>query len=91
MNPATLSAHPRTLSSSSRAGRRSGAPSPAFDPNVGLADRVARMSLGFAALLLAAVTLETLWAVVGAFVFATGFAGRCPLYPLFGWSTRRDG
>jgi hypothetical protein len=63
--------------------------SPAFDPNLGVADRVARMLLGFAALSQAASSLETLWAVLGIGLFATGLLGLCPVYPIFGWCTRR--
>jgi hypothetical protein len=50
-------------------------------------ERVARVILGVGLLALTVVGPQTLWGLVGIVPLATGLAGRCPLYTLFGVST----
>lgn len=50
-------------------------------------DRVARIVVGGAVLSLAFVGPATPWAFLGLIPLATGIAGRCPAYHLFGVST----
>lgn len=55
--------------------------------NVGSIDRALRVALGIA--LLAISGPERMWAFVGVIPLATGLAGRCPFYTLFGIDTLR--
>jgi len=58
--------------------------------NVGVFDSVLRVTLGFALLFVGFIIAPPLkyLAFVGFLIFAiTGFAGRCPLYTLFGIRT----
>lgn len=50
--------------------------------NVGRLDRTLRVVLGIG--LLAIAGPERMWAFIGVLPLATGLAGRCPLYTLFG-------
>ena len=50
-------------------------------------ERVARVILGIGLLALTVVGPQSLWGLVGIVPLATGLAGRCPLYTLFGVST----
>lgn len=62
-------------------------------PNVGTADRVVRLAVGLALLSLV-FFLEgnaRWWGLVGLGPLATGLAGWCVLYPLFGVDTRHRG
>jgi cadmium resistance protein CadD (predicted permease) len=52
--------------------------------NVGKWDRVIRTLVGLAIL---AFLPRTTWALLGLIPLATGIAGYCPIYRLFGWST----
>ena len=52
--------------------------------NVGKWDRVFRVLLGVVML---AFLPKTTWALLGLLPLATGIAGQCLLYRLFGWST----
>lgn len=53
--------------------------------NVGAADRLIRVAIGIVALLF---VTRTPWAWLGLVPLLTGIAGWCPLYSVFGWSTR---
>jgi hypothetical protein len=50
-------------------------------------ERAARVVIGLGLLSLTFVGPQTLWGLVGIVPLATGLAGRCPLYTLFGVST----
>ena len=50
-------------------------------------DRIFRIILGLGLLSLVFVGPQTLWGLVGLVPLATGLAGRCPLYTIFGVST----
>jgi hypothetical protein len=55
--------------------------------NVGPADRVIRVVLGVALLLLAVIGPKIPWGYVGILPLLTGLFGSCPLYSLTGLST----
>ena len=50
-------------------------------------ERFARIILGLGLLSLVFGGPQTLWGLVGLVPLATGLAGRCPLYTIFGVST----
>ena len=52
-------------------------------------DRILRVALGLALLLLVFVGPHTLWGLVGVVPLATGLAGYCPLYKVLGIDTCR--
>lgn len=52
-------------------------------------DRILRVALGLALLLLVFVGPHTLWGLVGLVPLATGIAGFCPLYKVLGIDTCR--
>ncbi len=52
-------------------------------------DRILRVALGLALLLLVFVGPQTLWGLVGVVPLATGLAGYCPLYKVLGIDTCR--
>lgn len=52
-------------------------------------DRILRVALGLALLLLVFVGPHTLWGLVGVVPLATGLAGFCPLYKVLGIDTCR--
>ncbi len=56
--------------------------------NVGAADRVIRVLLGLALLSLVFVGPKTMWGLIGIVPLATAWMSFCPLYALFGMSTR---
>lgn len=56
--------------------------------NVGAVDRVIRIVLGLALLSLVFVGPKTMWGLIGIVLLATAWVSFCPLYALFGWSTR---
>ena len=62
-----------------------------FVPNVGTADRAARVVLGLGLLSLTLIGPQTLWGLVGIVPLATALMGACPAYSLFGFSTRKGG
>lgn len=55
--------------------------------NEGAPDRVIRVILGVGLLSLVFVGPQSLWGLVGLVPLATGLAGSCPLYTVFGLST----
>ncbi|MEZ4446128.1 MAG: DUF2892 domain-containing protein [Polyangiaceae bacterium] len=55
--------------------------------NEGTLDRVVRVVLGLGLLSLVFVGPQTLWGLIGLVPLATGLAGSCPLYTLFGLRT----
>jgi hypothetical protein len=55
--------------------------------NVGKTDRTVRVILGLA-ILAAGLFYESWWGLAGLVPLASAAAGWCPLYGLFGWSTR---
>jgi len=55
--------------------------------NEGTLDRVLRVVLGIALLALVFVGPRTYWGLLGLVPLATGLAGTCPLYALFGLSS----
>lgn len=55
--------------------------------NVGSLDRALRVVVGIG--LLAISGPERMWAFIGLLPLATGLAGRCPFYTLFGVDTLR--
>lgn len=50
-------------------------------------DRGLRVALGLGLLSLTVVGPQTLWGLVGLVPLATGIAGHCPAYRIFGMST----
>lgn len=58
-------------------------------PNIGNGERVARVSVGLAVLLLAFVGPRSPWAYLGLLPIVTGLIGWCPPYALLGISTVR--
>lgn len=54
--------------------------------NVGQIDKVIRVFAGIMVLALGLI-LGSWWGLIGLVLLATGLAGRCPLYTLFGFST----
>jgi hypothetical protein len=57
--------------------------------NVGRADRMLRAVLGIIALALVYTGPRSPWGFVGILLLVTAAIGFCPLYSLFGLSTRR--
>jgi cadmium resistance protein CadD (predicted permease) len=55
--------------------------------NVGTWDRILRVVVGLFVLSLVVVGPQTLWGLLGLIPLATGLAGRCGVYSLFGVST----
>ena len=51
-------------------------------------DRAVRVVLGLVLLSLVFVGPQTLWSLLGLVPLATGAIGSCPLYTVFGFSTR---
>lgn len=51
-------------------------------------ERVLRVAVGLVLLALIVVGPKTWWGLVGAVPLLTGLVGSCPIYTLFGWSTR---
>ena len=56
--------------------------------NIGNADRAVRVLLGATALALVVTGPRSPWGYVGVVLLATAVAGFCPLYAMFGLSTR---
>jgi hypothetical protein len=56
--------------------------------NIGTADRIIRVLLGLAILVLG-IALKTWWGVIGVLPVLTAFVGICPAYLPFGISTCR--
>ena len=57
--------------------------------NIGMFDRWLRIIAGVLIVSLVFTGPRTSWGWLGLVPLATGLAGYCPLYQLFGWSTRR--
>ncbi|XBM00335.1 DUF2892 domain-containing protein [Chitinibacter sp. FCG-7] len=55
--------------------------------NVGGLDRMARIAIGLALIVLAAVGVIGVWGFIGLVPLATGLLRSCPLYKVFGFST----
>lgn len=55
--------------------------------NVGGVDRILRIVIGLALIILAAVGVIGWWGWLGVIVLLTGVVRFCPLYPLLGLST----
>jgi hypothetical protein len=58
-----------------------------FPHNEHAIERVVRVVLGLGLLALVFVGPQTLWGLLGIVPLATGLAGTCPIYTLFGVST----
>ncbi len=58
-----------------------------FPSNLSSTDRVVRIGLGVALLLLAFFGPKTAWGYLGLVPLITAFAGSCPLYTVFGISS----
>ena len=58
-----------------------------FKTNEGAVDRVLRIVVGIVLLSLTVLGPKTSWGLVGLVPLATGLAGTCPLYSVFGLST----
>jgi hypothetical protein len=58
-----------------------------FATNEGTLDRAVRVVLGVGLLSLTVIGPQTWWGLVGLMPLATGLAGTCPAYTLFGIST----
>lgn len=56
--------------------------------NMGKSDRWIRGILGAVLLLLVFTGPHTAWGWLGVVLLATAIVGICPLYRLFGWTTR---
>jgi hypothetical protein len=55
--------------------------------NIGTIDRLMRIGVGLALILLVFVGPKTYWGLVGIVPLLTAFAGYCPAYSLFGIRT----
>jgi len=55
--------------------------------NVGGVDRILRIVVGLALVILAATHTVGIWGWIGVMPLATGLLGRCPAYALFGIKT----
>ena len=60
-----------------------------FPSNLSATDRVLRIGLGVALLMLAFVGPKTAWGYLGLVPLVTAFVGTCPLYTVFGFSSCR--
>ena len=58
-----------------------------FEKNEGTADRVIRIVVGLGLLSLVFLGPQTPWGYVGLIPLATGLAGTCPAYRIFGFKT----
>ena len=58
-----------------------------FSTNEGAIDRGVRIIVGLAGLSLVFVGPKSLWGLAGLIPLATGLAGNCPLYSVFGVNT----
>ncbi|MBE3563892.1 MAG: DUF2892 domain-containing protein [Hydrogenibacillus schlegelii] len=58
--------------------------------NMGPVDRVIRVIIGIVLLLLVFVGPKTPWGWIGLVPLLTGLIGFCPLYAIFGISTRQS-
>ena len=58
-----------------------------LDVNVGMIDKIARISVGTILVILAIMGTGTPWTWIGIVPIITGLAGRCPAYSLFGINT----
>jgi hypothetical protein len=59
-----------------------------MSPNVGSADRVIRIVLGLAIIIIG-IVMHSWWGLIGLLPVATGLVRFCGLYPLMGWNTSR--
>lgn len=59
-----------------------------FPPNEAKADRAIRVVLGIVLLALVFTGPKTPWGWIGVIPLVTGLVGRCPLYKVFGVSTK---
>ena len=57
--------------------------------NIGTIERVVRVILGVAILSLTVIGPQSPWAYLGIIPILTGLSGWCPLYSVFGISTRK--
>lgn len=55
--------------------------------NVGGVDRVLRVVVGLALVVLAATGVVGLWGWIGVVPLLTGALGFCPAYTMFGWNS----
>ena len=55
--------------------------------NVGKVDKVIRIILGLAIIIVVGLVMKSWWGLIGILPLATGLAGRCGLYNIFGIST----
>lgn len=60
-------------------------------PNIGTIDRVARIVVGLALILLALSGTIGAWGYIGLVPLATAMVNFCPLYKVLGLSTRKTG
>ncbi len=58
-----------------------------LQPNIGTADRIARLLLGVVLLSLTVVGPQSLWGLIGVIPLLTGLVRMCPLYALIGLKT----
>ena len=56
-------------------------------PNEGKIDRIIRVVIGLAIIILIGLVLKSWWGLIGILPLATGLAGRCGLYTLIGINT----
>lgn len=61
---------------------------PWIQTNIGHLDRALRIVVGLLLIALAAKGTVGLWGYLGVVPLLTGVVGNCPLYALFGFSTR---
>jgi hypothetical protein len=59
-----------------------------MSPNVGSFDRGLRVLIGLGLLSLVFVGPKTMWGLIGIVPLATASMSFCPLYSIFGWSTK---
>ncbi|HEY5123256.1 MAG TPA: DUF2892 domain-containing protein [Ignavibacteria bacterium] len=56
-------------------------------PNEGKIDRIIRIVIGLAILIVVGLVMKSWWGLIGILPLATGLASRCGLYPLLGINT----
>lgn len=59
--------------------------------NIGAADRTIRIVIGVVLIALVFVGPKTPWGWIGVIALVTAFIGWCPLYRVFGLTTRKAG
>jgi len=60
-----------------------------FTSNINTVDRILRIVIGLALISLVFVGPKTPWGYIGAVLVVTAFINFCPIYSIFGFSTKK--